>query len=387
MIPARVHSRFQIARTAERGSMHLSFPSVSSTAMPIVVAAFTAFATDSQAQVQGSQPTTVCNAALIPTAEQSSRDVRRIYSYVYLHAEEEYDRLSKMSAESRSGEGTYKAFGAEYGESKNKTEFKDKTSKRINEEKIFSDDKEASSYFRTGLEDSQLKRWSECIGTTHNAGALLVSTRNERDSGFTLVVTWVEPKGAPAETKIDVQVVDGKVLDGSRKTTSTSFKLTSSGRRSFAVFRDRASGAVSVLANTGAFSDDILSTALKQQPAKTVRLCGEKEPCVGHSAVLACLPSRDIPSEYRDVPPGTWIVGPASPDHKSAKHTTSAIRFAKWSNPQCGLQGEGWHLRVGSCGTNQGERWQRCDMVKVEHSAAENSAMANRRSTTSRSKQ
>jgi hypothetical protein len=322
---------------------------------------------DAQAEMQ---PQAVCNALLIPTVVQSSSDVRRIYSYVFVHAEEEYDRLRNMTKEAREAQASYKLFSAEYGESKTKEEFKEKISKRIVEEKIFSDVQEVTSYFRRGLEPFQAEEWSKCITATTQAGALMLSTRNESDDEFELVVTWVEPKGAAAESVIHLQATNGTLIVGADKIASTKLPFTSSGARSFIVSRGKSSNGVRIVANTPGFSDGIISNApSKQPPAKVVRQCAEKEPCTGHSAVLACLPSRERPKEFGDVPPGTWWQGPASPGYeKSAKigAVTTAIRYGKWSNSGCGLEGEGWHLRIGTCGQGTGESWQRCDSVKVE---------------------
>ncbi len=320
---------------------------------------------DAQAQTQ--QSTSVCNAALIPTVVESSSHVRRLYSYMWLHAEVEYDRLSKMDTRTREAQASYKLFSGEYGESQTKEQFKEKTSKRISEEKIFSDDTEITTYFRKGLEEAQLLEWSKCIAATSGAGDLLLSTRNERAKGFVLVVTWVEPNAAGSESVIELEVQDGNLHVGNKKRTSTKVRFTSSSSRAIFVSRAPSSKEVSVVANTPGFSADILSrTPSRQRPVKVIRVCNENENCAGR--VLACYPSREDPGEYGNIPVGTWWQGPNSPDfekHVKIGAVTSAIRYGKWSNSGCGREGKGWHLRAGTC-TRGDEMWQRCDSVKVE---------------------
>jgi hypothetical protein len=118
-------------------------------------------------------------------------------------------------------------------------------------------------------------------------------------------------------------------------------------------------GSVTVFTSAG-----VISTSMPKQPApQQITQCEENTPCRGK--VLACLSSSDKPTE---ILPGLWLLGPNAPTFDSAEVKTTAIVFGDWKNPQCGLEGKGWHTKIGSCGTGQGDRWQRCVAVRVQTS-------------------
>lgn len=45
----------------------------------------------------------------------------------------------------------------------------------------------------------------------------------------------------------------------------------------------------------------------------------------------------------------------------------SRIYFGSWGNGECGVSGSGWHAFAGSCGTDAGTKYKRCDRVEVSH--------------------
>lgn len=105
--------------------------------------------------------------------------------------------------------------------------------------------------------------------------------------------------------------------------------------------------------------------AVISPPDEPVReiTCSENVPCDG--TVLACQASGDRPGE---VPTGKWLYGPSSPDDMNNVQgvaRTDAIEWGGWSNSECGIHGEGWHAKVGTCGTGTGTGWQRCANVRV----------------------
>lgn len=338
-----------------------------------LVFALTLVAIRQVAIAQDASPAKICNASLIPTIEQSSRDLRKIYSYMSANAESEYERLKIMTAQGRAAEASYKFFSAEYGDSNTKEEFREKVKSRISQVSMFSDDKEATTFYHSGLEDWQLKNWNDCVRTTTNAGALFLLARNEQSGGLTLVVNWIEPTGQAGDRFINLQAQNGQFIIGETKTSSTRVKFTSSAAISYLIVQEDAGQSIKVIANSdpAGFTHDVVSNP----PGRTApqMLCAENQPCEGYTAVLACVPTREARDpkhdDFRNIPQGTLILAPASPGYSpnaTDGTTTSQIVYGPWANPQCGVQGNGWHMRYGSCGVGGGEKWQRCDMVKVE---------------------
>lgn len=87
-------------------------------------------------------------------------------------------------------------------------------------------------------------------------------------------------------------------------------------------------------------------------------LCSESQACNG--IILACQTSGERPSEVNQ---GVWLYGPNSKefqDNVQGVGKTDVIKFGRWTNEQCGLSGNGWYAKIGTCGTSRGDGFQRC---------------------------
>lgn len=314
-------------------------------------------------QGAAAQSISQCDGVLVPSEESRKSDYALLQAFAKVNASELYDTIAKTDGKSAGGGGGYGGFSADYQQSSSKSDFQERVQKRLVTENFQMSESDAKAYYRRGVSDSQVNAWSECITRVSGGGAVLLSARNIDERGFFLVVTWIPPVATGA-AKLELRATGGTISGHS----SLSEDLSGRGAKTYEVVASSTT-AVKVLANIAGATDSVMvANTLKRpmpslQKIKRERLCSESDRCPSDAKVLACLSSHDRPTE---VPPGVWLVHPNSKDYNSAQYKTTAVQFGNWSNAECGLSGDGWHARVGSCGKGTGNRWQRCEQVRVE---------------------
>lgn len=296
-----------------------------------------------------------CDAVLAPTIESSKSDYRLLQAYMSVNSSEEYDRLKLMSQAAREAQASYKVFKAQFNSSNTSSEFREKVSKRLSSENYSTNESDARATYRKGPTDAQVEAWSKCA----SAGGLIVTTRDITNGEFTTQINWFPPVGVG---RVPVTInLSGGTING-QATVSTFFDA----RGSFGYIVRAAPGASTtrLVINTAGLTDALLVTyGSSVKLVERVITCDEGDPCPNASRVLQCLPSMEKPTEFES--PGEWMSGPDGPPTPSR---TSIIRFGNWQNTDCGLSGNGWHARVGTCGKgkNPDSAWYRCSQVKAE---------------------
>lgn len=205
-----------------------------------------------------------CRDVLIPTYEESQSNYQRLQAYMYLNAEYEYDRLKNMDTATRSAQGTYKAFGAQYDESNTKEQFSEKVRDRLTKENYSLDEKQSASNLRIGLTDKQVEKWAECM--VANGGGFMLAARDKTDIGFTLMVGRALPKGEGTKM-VHLNVSGGTINNQSR----LHLERHGSGSEPFMVHKNPGASAVTVSGDLNqAFADSLLLdySPRKVDPAK-----------------------------------------------------------------------------------------------------------------------
>lgn len=320
-----------------------------------------------------SQSVRQCDRVLVPTIESVQSDYRLLQAFAKLNSDELYEAIGKEESKSAGGGGSYAGFGADYSESKSKSEFRQKTEKRLSDEKFSMSEEDSRAYYRKGVTAAQVNAWSSCVAQVSDGGAvLLIASLPDRDS-FTLTVTWLPQRGVGQGT-LGLTVSGGSFAGGA---ATHSEVLTGRTSKSYEV---RASGeqqSARVIANIAGSTDSVLVAKPLPRPQRLVKKtkeCLETERCAD-GRVLACFPAPALRSEIPDA--SAWLEGPASAQYASAQWRTTDINFGSWTNPECSratgrdVGGAGWHAKVGSCGIGGGHGWQRCVKVRVEYETRE----------------
>jgi hypothetical protein len=203
-----------------------------------------------------------CQHALLPTIEESQSDFRSLQSYMRTNAETEYDRLHDMSSEERQTSGSYKFFEAEYGDSKTRSEFREKVNKKLDQ--LFSSgmESESKALYKRFLSSDQLKAWSQCILVKSGSGGLLLARGRLTQQGFPLTANYVPPQTVyGGELKITVQ---GGLINGASELV---LDTKGTGNQTFAITPKGNSEDVIVIANYRDGISDSISATWGAEPA------------------------------------------------------------------------------------------------------------------------
>lgn len=307
-----------------------------------------------------------CDSVLIPSVVSIKSDYALLQSYAKVNSSELYDEIKKAEAKSAGGSANYGAYGADYKQSNSKEDFQLRVENRLSTEQFQMSVADARAYYRQGLEGNQVNAWGQCKQKESDGGYLLLSASHVNRESFLLRVDWNPPVNT-GEARLRLNLTNG-TIDGK----SEYVERIKRGSRTYEV-KSNSTGQTKAFANISGLTDAVM---VSNEPKKVMpplkiavkeKNCAENDECKP-SKVIACLTSSDKPSE---VPPGVWLIHPNDKNFQNAESKTTAIIFGNWVNPQCGLQGNGWHARIGSCETGQGDKWQRCDQVKVEYETFE----------------
>ena len=197
---------------------------------------------------QGQQKHQDCKAVLIPTEEQVSSDYGRMQAFMRVHAESEYDRLSKMDGESRKAQASYKMFSGEYNDSKNSSEFRQRVARSLENEEFKLNEAASNHYLRRELSPRQIEAWRACV----RAGGLLLSARQVVKNTFRLEVDTLLPNGTPT-ADLTLEVEGGKINGKS----TVREPMTSNGSKGYLVTANAETSAVLVNANIPGFTDGL----------------------------------------------------------------------------------------------------------------------------------
>lgn len=193
-----------------------------------------------------------CSAVLIPTVEQAQSEYSMLQAYMRINASEEYDRLKLVDNEGRSAQASYKLFSAEYEDSKNKEEFREKINKRLEREGFTLSVSESKAAHRRFLTEAQISGWKVCVANQAQGGSILLQARDISKEGFPLRIDWVPQKGK-GEGDLSLNIVGGKIGGVS----DVNFKLVGANTLSKIVVPDSGKDAVLISANIEGNADDI----------------------------------------------------------------------------------------------------------------------------------
>ena len=200
-----------------------------------------------------------CEASLVPTETSGASAYSRTVSYMYLNAEEEYDKLKNSTDSQRSASASYKAFSAEYGESTNKSEFSEKVRNRLRKEGFSLSEDEAKSSYRRFLTPEQLKAWETCVATTSGVSQVLLSSKEGAANAIPIKMQWWAGQNRGTGT-LKLLVANGKI---NGKTYVDKY-LAGSGEYAWFVTPDNNTDPVLLIANIEGASDSL--TILRKYP-------------------------------------------------------------------------------------------------------------------------
>ena len=199
------------------------------------------------------QSVAACQSVLTPTIEQSNSDYRRMQSYMYTSSEYEFDRLKKLSNESRSADAGFKAFSAEYEDSNTKEEFSERVRRRLLVEGFSLNESDAKSYARIGVTDKQVDGWMSCVSNVSGAGAILLTSRGVGGNTFNLRVARVFQSGVGSGT-LELSVSNG-TINGVKQLSE---QYVGPGAKTYEVIADSPQLKVWVRANLASLTDDLV---------------------------------------------------------------------------------------------------------------------------------
>ena len=213
------------------------------------------------------QSVAACQAVLTPTIEQSNSDYVRMQSYMYTNSEYEFDRLKKMSNESRSADAGFKAFSAEYEDSNTREEFSERVRRRMRAEGFTLNESEAKSYARIGLTDKQVDGWMSCVSNVSGAGGILLTPRGISGNTFNLRIARVFQSGV-GSGRLELGVSNG-TINGVKQFTE---QYVGSGAKTYEVIADSPQSKVSIRTNLASLTDDLvvdLNSSTQKTPLRS----------------------------------------------------------------------------------------------------------------------
>lgn len=305
-----------------------------------------------------------CDSVLVPAIEQNNISTIRVESYMNIHAEEEYERLSSMKSGKIGGnyleQSTYKRFSTEFESSNNKSEFQEKVRRRLDDERYYQYVQNNDQSFRSHLTSDQINGWVAC----QKGGAILLHADDLSPEAFTLRVSF-RPGTSMTKGRLELKVA-GALFSRNKKDTLLIEMAGPSDRIEF-VEPSTAARSVTVVGQMLGLADR-LNVTIRPPSKKFVeaeKVCGETDECVGYTEVLGCQASFDLPEE---IPGDAWLFNPVKGELGSRPiGIPRAINFGYWKNDECGVTGNGWHTAVGSCGKGRGSNMQRCARVRVKY--------------------
>jgi len=195
---------------------------------------------------------TDCGGVLVPTVEQANSEYTMLQAYMRINAAEEYDRLKAMESSGREAQASYKLFSAEYGDSRNKEEFREKTNKRLEREGFNLSISESKAAHRRFLTEAQISGWTKCVASQAHGGSVLLQARDISKDGFPLRIDWIPQKGL-GEGTLSLSLAGGAIAGESKLTV----KLSGANTLSYIVIPEVNKEKVIVAANIEGNADDI----------------------------------------------------------------------------------------------------------------------------------
>jgi hypothetical protein len=201
----------------------------------------------------------ICDAVLRPNEEKFASDYAVTQAYMFQNAAYEYDRLSKLDANSRAADGSYDLFSAEYKDSNSREEFQEKVRQRLSKESFNMSASEARALSRVFVSDKQVEGWVKCVEAS-GGGDVLIVANNPNETSFPIKITFM-PQTGVGEAQMTINLDGGyvKVEENRRSVNKTTLTDTYKGKSSkrYIVKPSPNSKQVVITTNISGLSDDL----------------------------------------------------------------------------------------------------------------------------------
>lgn len=230
----------------------------------------------------------LCDGVLRPNEEKFASDYSIRQAYMSQNAVDEYDRLSRLDANSRAVDGSYKLFSAEYKDSNSSEEFQEKVRQRLSREGFNMSASEARALLRIFVTDKQVEAWISCVKAASDEGAVLIVAKNPNTSGFPIRIRFIPPINV-GEAKMTIK------LDGGRVENKTTLIQTYTGKSSYPyiVKPSRNSKQVVITASIEGLSDeltiDLTPRVIVKPPSQPLTSPSAPNPCASATQVVRTL--------------------------------------------------------------------------------------------------